>query len=118
MLLGKERRVVKGNSQYGTDRETSPKVLLHTHQLTNRDLIVIDESTLYLDEGPDDSVWIDIIDEAIDNKSSPLLTHYMQSRLFTAASIRTESYEEITNRRAGQIFDSLEYFCDKKEGQL
>ncbi len=76
-----------------------------------------DESTLYLDEGLDDGIWIDIIDEAIDNKLSPLLTHYMQSRLFIAASIRTESYEEITGRRAGWTFDSLEYSCNKKECQ-
>ncbi len=62
---------------------------------------MINESTLYLDEGPDDSIWIDIIDEAIDNKPSPLLIHYMQSRLSMAASIRTESYKEITGRRAG-----------------
>ncbi len=77
-----------------------------------------DESTLYSDEGPDDGIWIDIIDEAMDNKPSPLSTHYAQSRLLTAVSIRTESYEEITGRRAGWIFDDLEYSYDKKESQL
>ncbi len=60
-----------------------------------------DESTLYLDKGPDDGIWIDIIDKAIDNKLSPLSTYYVQSRLSIVASIRTESYEEITGRRAG-----------------
>ncbi len=35
-----------------------------------------------------------------------------------AASIRTESYEEITDRRAEQIFDGLEHSYDEKEGQL
>ncbi len=77
-----------------------------------------DESTLYSDKGPDDGVWIDIIDEATDNKPSPLLTHYAQSRLSTAASIKTESYEEITGRRAGRTFDGLEYSCNEKEGRL
>ncbi len=117
VLLGKERRVVKGNSRHGTDCKTSSKVLLHAYQLANRDSIVTDESTLYLDKGPDDGIWIDIIDEAMDNKPSPLSTHYAQSRLSTAASIRTESYEEITGRRVGRTFDSLEHSCDEKEGR-
>ncbi len=78
---------------------------------------MIDKFTLYLDEGPDDGIWIDIIDEASDNKPSPLLTHYAQSRLSIAVSIKTESYKEITGRRAGQTFDGLEYSCDEKKGQ-
>ncbi len=101
VLLGKERKVVKGNSQHGTNCKTSPKVLQHTYQLTNGDPIVIDKSILYLDKGLDNSIWIDIIDEATDNKLSSLLIYYTQSRLSIAASIRTESYEEIIGRRAG-----------------
>ncbi len=72
MLLDKEIWVVKSNSQYGTNCKTLLKVLLHIYQLANRDPIVIDKSTLYSDEGLDDGIWINIIDEDIDNKLSPL----------------------------------------------
>ena len=50
----------------------------------------------------DDGKWIDL-DE--DPTSSPKLIHRNQSRLSTTVSIRIDSYEEITGKKAGQIFD-------------
>ena len=77
-----------------------------------------DKSTLYSDEGSNDGVWIDIIDDAMDNNASPLLTHHVQSRLSMAALIRTESYEEVTGRKAGQTFDGSQYTYDEDESQM
>ena len=50
----------------------------------------------------DDGEWIDI-DE--DPMSSPKLIHRNQSRLSTTVSMRIDSYEEVTGKKAGQIFD-------------
>ena len=50
----------------------------------------------------DDGEWIDL-DE--DPTSSPKLIHRNQSRLSTTVSMRIDSYEEITGKKAGQIFD-------------
>src|SRR5438045_2901779 len=77
-----------------------------------------DESALYSDGGSNDSIWIDIINDATDNNPSPLTTHYVQSRLSTAASVRTESYEEMTGRRAGQTFDGSQYTYDGDESWM
>ena len=74
-----------------------------------------DKSTSYSDEGSNDAVWIDIIDDATDNPPSPLSTHHVQSRLSTAASIRTKSCKEVTGRRAGQTFDGSQYTYDRDE---
>ena len=118
VLVGKERRVVKDDSRHGTRCEISPNAPLHSHQLVNRDPITADESASYSDGGSNDSIWIDIINDAMDNNPSPSLTHYVQSRLSTAASIRTESYEEVTGRRAGQTFDGSQYTYDGDKSQM
>ena len=118
VLVGKERRVVKDDSRHGTGREIPPKVPLPTHQLVNGDPIMADKSTSYSDEGSNDAIWIDIIDDAMDNNPSPVSTHHVQSRLSTAASIRTESYEDVTGRRAGQTFDGSQYTYDGDESRM
>ena len=66
-----------------------------------------------LQSGPDRTVasliedgdWIDIIE---DDTPRPLLTCQIQSRLSTTASMRIELYEEVTGKKAGQVFDDTE----------
>jgi Plavaka transposase len=52
-----------------------------------------------------DSEWIDLNEDTISG----------QSRLSTTASIRIDSYEEVTGKKAGQIFDDFDILnCDSK----
>ena len=52
-----------------------------------------------------DSEWIDLNEDTISG----------QSRLSTTASIRIDSYEEVTGEKAGQIFDDFDILnCDSK----
>jgi hypothetical protein len=53
-------------------------------------------------EGIDDSEWIDLNEETMPSSKS---NYQIQSRLSTIASIRVNSYEEVTGKKAGQIFD-------------
>jgi hypothetical protein len=56
-------------------------------------------------EDIEDGDWIDIIE---DDAPRPLLTCRIQSRLATTASMRIELYEEVTGKKAGQVFDDTE----------
>jgi hypothetical protein len=56
-------------------------------------------------EDIEDGDWIDIVE---DDAPRPLSTCQNQSRLSTTASIRIESYEEVTGKKAGQAFDDTD----------
>ena len=50
----------------------------------------------------EDGDWIDIIE---DDTPRLLSIYQIQNRLSTTASMRIESYEEVTSKKAGQVFD-------------
>jgi hypothetical protein len=68
---------------------------------TDRGWIGLEDVTVQT-EGIDDSKWIDLNEEAIPSSKS---NYQFQSRLSTMALIRVDSYEEVTGKKAGQIFD-------------
>ena len=94
VLVGRKTRVVRNGQEHGPDCQTSTTPL-HPCQLDANE-----ESN-----NRDDGDWFDIPEDAMNSHPSPLLTHQGQTRLSSTASIRIESYEEVTGRRAGQTFD-------------
>jgi hypothetical protein len=107
VLVGKETRVIRNEPRHGPVCQTSTKALLHPRQLDTNE-----ESN-----SRNDSAWIDIIEDAMDSRPCPLLTHQVQSRLSTTASIRIELYEEVTGRRAGQVFDGSQHMYREDEAR-
>jgi hypothetical protein len=72
-----------------------------SHEQTDGDWISLNEVPTQINH-IDDGEWIDL-DE--DTTSSPKSIYGIQSRLSTTASMRIDSYEEVTRKKAGQIFD-------------
>ena len=66
------------------------------------DLDKVPTQTDRTDDRKDDGEWIDVDEDII--TSSPK-SYGIQSKLSTTASIRIDSYEEVTRKKAGQIFD-------------
>jgi hypothetical protein len=101
VLTGKKTSVVKNipakSSRY------SPK---SDGNETDSDWTGLDKVTAPTD-GIDDSEWIDLDEEIMPSLKS---IHRIQSRLSTTASIKVDLYEEVTGKKAGQIFEDSDVF--------
>jgi hypothetical protein len=76
------------------------------------DLDKVPTQTDRTDDRKDDGEWIDVDEDII--TSSPK-SYGIQSKLSTTASIRIDSYEEVTRKKAGQIFDDSNVLsCDSR----
>jgi hypothetical protein len=97
VVTGKKTSVVRNilakTSQYSSKSDSNEQ--------TDSDWIGLDKVTAQRD-GIDDRGWIDLNEETI---PSPKPIHRIQSRLSTTASIRVDLYEEVTGKKAGQIFE-------------
>ena len=97
IVIGKKINVTRNISA-----ETPPYLSQsYGYEQRDSDWISLNEVTTQTDRIDDDE-WIDL-DE--DSTSSPKSICGNQSRLSTTASIRIDSYEEVTGKKAGQIFD-------------
>ena len=113
VLLGRRKRVVpkiyRHNSAYEASIESmedSPESqMFHVVQLHSCQPKRNEES--YEEE---DGNWIDINE---DTNSSYISVPQMQSKLSTMTSARIKSYEEVTGKRAGQIFNDSEHIYYK-----
>ena len=97
IVTGKKTSVTR-NIRVETPRY-SPQ--FYTHEQTDGNWIGLNKVTTQTDH-IDDGEWIDL-DE--DTMSNPKSIHGIQSRLSTTASMRIDSYEEVTRKKAGQIFN-------------
>ena len=97
VVTGKKTSVVR-NMLAKTSRYSSKS---DSNEQTDSDCIGLNEVTTQTD-GIDDGEWIDLNEETM---PSPKSIHGIQSRLSTAASIRVDLYEEVTGKKAGEIFD-------------
>jgi Plavaka transposase len=92
-----------------------------SHEQTDSDWIGLDEVTTQKDrtDCTDNSIdggeWIDV-DE--DTTSSAKSIYGIQSRLSTTASMRIDSYEKVTRKKAGQIFDDSDIPSHNGRSQL
>ena len=97
IVIGKKTSVVKN-----IPAKSSPySFKSNSNQQTDSDWIGLDEATTQTDD-INNSEWIDLNEETM---PSPKSIHGIQSRLSTTASIRVDLYEEVTGKKAGQIFD-------------
>jgi hypothetical protein len=96
-VTGKRISVVR-NILAKTSRYSSQS---SSHEQIDGDWIGLNEVTAQTDS-IDDSKWIDLNE---DTTPSPKTIHQIRSRLSTTTSIRVNSYEEVTGKKAGQIFD-------------
>ena len=102
VVIGKKTSVVKNipakSSPYSSKSDSNEQ--------TDSDWIGLDKVTERTD-GIDDSEWIDLDEETM---PSPKSIHRIQSRLSTTSSIRVDLYEEVTGKKAGQIFEDSDVF--------
>ena len=107
VVTGKKTSVVR-NILAKTSRYSSKS---DSNEQTNSDWIDPDDDIVRT-EGIDDSEWIDLNEETI---PSPKSNYQIQSRLSTTVSIRVDLYEEVTGKKAGEIFDDSDVLsCDSR----
>jgi len=107
VLTGKKARVIWDNPRQALDQEACTEALPRTYKLDSGNSVTVDESRGYADElsnNDDNGVWLDMEDESMDPSPNTSHVHRVQSRLSTTASIRTETYEEVTGVKAGEPF--------------
>ena len=101
VLTGKKTSVVKNipakSSRYSPKSDSNE---------TDSDWTGLHKVTAPTD-GIDDSEWIDLDEEIMPSLKS---IHRIQSRLSTTASIKVDLYEEVTGKKAGQIFEDSDVF--------
>ena len=101
VLTGKKTSVVKNipakSSRYSPKSDSNE---------TDSDWTGLHKVTAPTD-GIDDSEWIDLDEEIMPSLKS---IHQIQSRLSTTASIKVDLYEEVTGKKAGQIFEDSDVF--------
>jgi hypothetical protein len=105
VLKGKEARVVWDNPRQWVRQEVPAEALPHTYELDGGDPMTVDWSEEYTDglsNDEDNSVWVDIEGESLESNQSTPPKHQVQGRLSTTASIRTDTYEEVTGVKAGE----------------
>ena len=107
VVTGKKTSVVR-NILAKTSRYSSKS---DSNEQTNSDWIGPDDDIVRT-EGIDNSEWIDLNEETI---PSPKSNYQIQSRLSTTVSIRVDLYEEVTGKKAGEIFDDSDVLsCDSR----
>ena len=105
VVTGKKTNVVKNippkSSRYSIKSDSNEQ--------TDSNWIGLNKVTAQTDS-IDNSEWIDLNEETIPSSKS---IHRIPSRLSTTTSIRIDLYEEVTGKKAGQIFDDSDIFsCD------
>ena len=68
-----------------------------------------------IDDSIDGGEWIDVDEDTMLSAKS---IYRIQSRLSTTASMRIDSYEEVTRKKAGQIFDDSDIPSHNSRSQL
>jgi hypothetical protein len=110
VVTGKKTSVVR-NILTKTSRYSSKS---DSNEQTDSDWIGLNGVTAQTD-GIDDNEWIDLNE---DTMPSPKSIHRIQSRLSTTKSIIVNSYEEVTGKKAGQIFDDSNVLSHDGSGQF
>jgi hypothetical protein len=114
VLTGKEARVIWNDIQAGLVQEAPVGTIPYKYELDGSDPMTGDQSWGYTDglsNNEDNGVWLDMEDENMDSNPSILPRLQAQERLSTIASIRTETYEDATGMKAGEVFSGPQHKC-------
>jgi hypothetical protein len=113
---GKDARVVWGSLQADQDQPAKALHHIHDYNFNNSEALALSiRHTDKLGHNGEGNDWLDNDDGSMDPAMSASFGHNVHGRLSTAASIRTETYEEVTSVKAGEPLLGPRYRCSDHE---